>query len=67
MLLLKQNVVRWGQLSRGSAKKTCSRVSPRAVRENLVEPRGIGRPNDHFVVALIGVLEGLGSNMSVKR
>lgn len=54
-------------MSRGSAKKTCSRVSPRAVRENLVEPRGIGRPNDHFVVALIGVLEGLGSNMSVKR
>jgi hypothetical protein len=33
----------------------------------IVEPRGNGQPNDHFVVALIGVLEGLGANMSVKR
>ena len=37
------------------------------VRGRVVEIGGIGQPDDHFVVALIGVLEGLGSNTSVKR
>ena len=36
-------------------------------RTMMVEPRGNCPPDDHFVVALIGALEGLGSNMSVKR
>jgi hypothetical protein len=35
--------------------------------KRLVEPRGIGQPDDHFVVPLIGVLRGLGSTMSIKR
>jgi hypothetical protein len=34
---------------------------------HVLEIGGIGQPDNHFVVALIGVLEGLGSNMSVKR
>lgn len=42
------------------------RVVGDAVLIHVMEIRGIGQPDDHFVVALIGVLEGLGSNMFVK-
>jgi hypothetical protein len=48
----------------GSFQGECWQRSIDAV---VVEIGGIGQPDDHFVVALIGMLEGLGSNMSVKR